>query len=511
MGTHWNGKHFGIRTKPPFITNPSLCGVQKLNYLRTHLSEEAARAIEAIRGSTLNRYKLHTVHHDTLRKIWSTTQDYKGPRTNPTTTKACVFCKGSHKRDDCTVVKDPVTRKQIVFQVNLCLNSHRVSQCKSKNRCRQCRQKHHTSLYQGTKESPEQPKPAQNAQKNAKDASVQCACTSSAAVTEQVPTPTYTAEDRSGYSRNPQQGSDRTHSFRWRRPTFVYSRRISKETRSRARQDRNSTPISVRWFSHVSKGSWCRNSASKSRHWWNYPHPSCYHPSDCCTTKKLSDHRRIRDLPRLKGLKLADPITSDDQFKITLLIDHYWDIVEDKIIRGAGPTAAKLKIGYLLSGPTATRRPTLELNATILNAMITTEREDSQTDSSRDSLIPKRSKTNVTTFHTTHSCLSHSRIPAILNDLITILIRCYHYALTADIEKAFLHINLDKEDRDAMRFFCYQTQKILKANSTSTVSSSSCLAHHARRLSLTRLSRNTSTVLTTQLPNKWRSISTLTT
>ena len=31
--------------------------------------------------------------------------------------------------------------------------------------------------------------------------------------------------------------------------------------------------------------------------------------------------------------------------------DFYWDILEDHIVRGNGPTAVKSKIGYLLSGP----------------------------------------------------------------------------------------------------------------------------------------------------------------
>ena len=61
----------------------------------------------------------------------------------------------------------------------------------------------------------------------------------------------------------------------------------------------------------------------------------------------------VRDLPYLLGLKLAHPVTRDTSFTISLLIgaDHYWDIVEDEIIRGKGPTAVRSKIGYLLSGP----------------------------------------------------------------------------------------------------------------------------------------------------------------
>ena len=46
----------------------------------------------------------------------------------------------------------------------------------------------------------------------------------------------------------------------------------------------------------------------------------------------------IKDLPYLRKLKLAGPVTSDENFEISLLIgaDHYWDFVEDHIIRGNG-------------------------------------------------------------------------------------------------------------------------------------------------------------------------------
>jgi len=72
--------------------------------------------------------------------------------------------------------------------------------------------------------------------------------------------------------------------------------------------------------------------------------------------------KALTDLPHLKGLHLAYPITSTEQFNITLLIgaDHYWDIVEDHIIRGDGPTAMGSKLGYLLSGPLGTASHTKE-------------------------------------------------------------------------------------------------------------------------------------------------------
>ena len=61
----------------------------------------------------------------------------------------------------------------------------------------------------------------------------------------------------------------------------------------------------------------------------------------------------INTKPYLRELPLAHPVTNHENFEISLLVgaDHYWDIVEDRIIRGNGPTAMQSKIGYLLSGP----------------------------------------------------------------------------------------------------------------------------------------------------------------
>ena len=53
------------------------------------------------------------------------------------------------------------------------------------------------------------------------------------------------------------------------------------------------------------------------------------------------------------GLSLAHTVGKNNDFEISLLIgaDFYWNIVQDKIIWGNGPTAMESKIGYLLSGP----------------------------------------------------------------------------------------------------------------------------------------------------------------
>ncbi|XP_065886666.1 uncharacterized protein [Dysidea avara] len=61
----------------------------------------------------------------------------------------------------------------------------------------------------------------------------------------------------------------------------------------------------------------------------------------------------VRNMSYLQGLKLAHPVTSNHQFKISILIgtDYYWTFIQDHIVRGDGPTAQQSKLGYLLSGP----------------------------------------------------------------------------------------------------------------------------------------------------------------
>ena len=55
----------------------------------------------------------------------------------------------------------------------------------------------------------------------------------------------------------------------------------------------------------------------------------------------------------LQELPLAHPVTSDDNFHISILIgaDYYWQFIQDRIVRGDGPTAVESRLGYLLSGP----------------------------------------------------------------------------------------------------------------------------------------------------------------
>ena len=61
----------------------------------------------------------------------------------------------------------------------------------------------------------------------------------------------------------------------------------------------------------------------------------------------------LNHLPYLHHLPLAHPVTSDENFHISILIgaDFYWRFVQDRVVRGDGPTAVESTLGYLLSGP----------------------------------------------------------------------------------------------------------------------------------------------------------------
>jgi len=74
-------------------------------------------------------------------------------------------------------------------------------------------------------------------------------------------------------------------------------------------------------------------------------------PSIATPLENMVETSTLTDLPHLKGLELAHPVTRSDSFKISLIgANHYWDFVGDHTVRGRGPTAISSKLGYLLSG-----------------------------------------------------------------------------------------------------------------------------------------------------------------
>jgi hypothetical protein len=90
--------------------------------------------------------------------------------------------------------------------------------------------------------------------------------------------------------------------------------------------------------------------------------------------------RSVTKISHLKNFKLANPYTGDEMFEVEIVIgvDYYWDVVENKIIRGNGLTAMKFKLLYLLSGAISKNQNTIKKSTSIMNIVIYHKDEDYQ-------------------------------------------------------------------------------------------------------------------------------------
>ena len=76
-------------------------------------------------------------------------RDYSPRKTVGHTSKQCTYCKGPHPTRNCSVVNDCQERWAIAKKDKLCFNclgNHKSANCQSRFRCLKCRGKHHTTL-----------------------------------------------------------------------------------------------------------------------------------------------------------------------------------------------------------------------------------------------------------------------------------------------------------------------------------------------------------------------------
>ena len=284
-----------------------------------------------------------------------------GPQTPKKPT--CVYCKGPHSSGTCEVVKDHQKRLDIIKQGKLCFNClghHKVSNCNSKYRCRKCGRKHHTSICSGS--SPDNAThPAQLRTPAAQTMSNTNTANSATSLTTLTHPPSHNVLVK-----------DKTCLLKTAIATITFSN-IEAEAnilfdegsqRSFIAQElADSLLLKPHKRENISLAAF---GASQSHHKsmavatvYVKTHSKEYIPISVLIVPtiamplKLSATSTVRALPYLQGLQLAHPINIDGDFNISLLIgaDHYWDIVEDHIVRGDGPAATSSKIGYLLSGP----------------------------------------------------------------------------------------------------------------------------------------------------------------
>ena len=278
----------------------------------------------------------------------------KPPQSNKTQVnrpQSCVFCKGPHTANQCTTT-DHQRRLDIVKQNHLCFNclgKHKVSTCSSKHHCRKCHHKHHTSL-------------CTEATAPKKEENMETTPEGSFSIVVSQPVTTVSLHLASSQTCLLKTAVATISA----RGTYVESNILFDEGSQRSFlakgladclqvQPHDTVELSLSTFG---TGTGCMgrfdvatiNLHSSSGHL--IPLTVLIVPTIAAPIHTV-DQKSITSLPYLNGLRLAHPISSAEQFSITLLIgaDQYWDIVEDHVIRGNGPTAVGSKLGYLFSGP----------------------------------------------------------------------------------------------------------------------------------------------------------------
>ncbi|XP_053372929.1 uncharacterized protein LOC123565249 [Mercenaria mercenaria] len=281
-----------------------------------------------------------------------------------TKVQTCVYCKGEHSSTDCLKVYDREHRLNIVKEKQLCFNclgSHKVNVCKSKFKCKICSRRHHTSLCVGESTA----KPTDKSTEAHKAEKTNTSVLHSAHTFSSGPVLLKTAvsivtSTCSSTTANILFDEGSQSSF----VTEALAQKIQL-------QPTGSETLCLSGFGDRERRMRHLNTATDylqtPKH--KIPIKVLIVPEISVPLKTYQKH--VSDFTYLKGITLAHPISEDEDFEIEMLIgaDHYWSVVQDKIIRGNGPTAIQSRIGYLLSGPLYTENNPSPLPVSMMNIM----------------------------------------------------------------------------------------------------------------------------------------------
>ncbi|XP_063436158.1 uncharacterized protein LOC134717595 [Mytilus trossulus] len=267
-----------------------------LNNLRKAITKEA-RILEA--GQFTDRDSLHTTATFLTEACNKTQRNFNtnNPRFNDKK-RPCIYCTGIHFPGDCTIISDVNERLNIVKQKKKCFNclgNHGVSECKSLNRCKKCNKKHHTSIC------------GEQATDGKEQESKEKSTVVGLVKTEEPDTAVmYTSQHTSVL-------------LKTAIAPIAYGKQI--------------TEASILFDEGAQRSFITQGIADKLQ----------IRPSgrDTIDLSAFGDKE--------KNIRHLD--TATVQLQTDKGADYYWDIVQDHVIRGNGPTAVASKIGYLLSGP----------------------------------------------------------------------------------------------------------------------------------------------------------------
>ncbi|XP_063435623.1 uncharacterized protein LOC134716543 [Mytilus trossulus] len=354
-----------------------------LDELRQHLFNEIS-ILEA--GQRVNLESDETLHSTVYLAKTDTKNNYNNNNRKPQrsevavhTRKPCIYCGESHSPNTCMKIVDQKARLEILKQKKACFNclgNHRVTDCKSKGTCKQCGRKHHTSICLNKSQSSvssnsisnrnnKDNKPASSDKQDIAETASAMHCTTYSQVLLKTAIATVHSNAQVSMDANILFDEGAQRSF------------ITESLAEQLELKQNGTEaISISGFGggngsirHLKTADIFVLTEDGSRIQLNILIvPEIASPIRIHTTETTN-------LPYLRGLKLAHPLSGHDVFCVNLLIgaDHYWDFMEDKIIRGNGPTAVKSRIGYLLSGPT---QKSTEGTTSMMNILIGHKEEE---------------------------------------------------------------------------------------------------------------------------------------
>ena len=257
------------------------------------------------------------------------------------TLKPCVFCAEIHPPTKCTKVADITERKSIIVRDKLCFNclgKHKISACKSKGTCKLCDKRHHTSICDSKQPKCEtKTEKADTRQYLAKRENVAITHSVNVFTPSQVLLKTAVADVS---AKNGIISSANILLDEGAQRSFITEQLAQKLNLC----SQNTEKITIAGFgehNHSVRNLKSDNVLLYTDDGKNIEMNVLIVPQIASPIQNYT--RSVRHISHLKNLKLANPYTGDEMFEVEMLIgaDYYWDVVEDKIIRGDGPTAMK--------------------------------------------------------------------------------------------------------------------------------------------------------------------------
>ena len=296
------------------------------------------------------------------RKKWGKTKlEFSQKRTT------CQFCGKQHTATDCTSVVSVEERLKYVKSKRLCFNclgeGHQIVECKSRFRCRHCHNKHHTAICQKKLKTSLNPEamPFQHSGDNSQNAAVLHSTTQ--------PRPNVLLKTAIANVSSSDSTAEAHIIFDEGAQRSFISQKLADELQ-----------LKPTGTDTVHLASFGQDSQSV-----RYIQTATAHLTTDRNEKIAIDvlivptiavplcnvQQEVTNLKYLRGLKLAHPVTNESSFDISLLIgaDSYWKIVQNRVVRGNGPTAVQSKIGYLLSGPLPVHTENSSITQHMLNVI----------------------------------------------------------------------------------------------------------------------------------------------